>query len=145
MPLRLDVGAFPLEEDGDHYTRDAHERFCAALAAELHSFQRPLIVADSTIDHHNWSYDGEWTGWASATLREALGKRAIVDAVCGSGFVARATSNEHFYTRLSHHLRTANVDAVVFVGGWNDVRAGRTNDACASARACVALAQRYVG
>lgn len=145
-PLRLDAGAYALEEDGDHYTRAAHVLFSRALAAALRGVARhPLVVADSTVDYHNWTEDGEWTGWASATLRSALGAGATVDAVCGSGFVARADHNEHFYTRIAHHLRHAEVrpDAVVVLGGWNDVRAGRTADACAAARACVGLADRF--
>ena len=125
----LDVGVFGLESDGDHYTKEEYRRFVAQLSHVVRDMYYPLIVSDSTIDWHNYTQDWEWTGWASSLLRDALSGRCVVDAVCGSGFVARAAQNEHFYTRVSHHLRTnADITDVVLVGGWND--AGRTKEAC---------------
>jgi hypothetical protein len=55
IPLSdLDVGAFALEEDGDHYTREEYPRFVAQLAHSLRNMKYPLIVSDSTIDWHNY-------------------------------------------------------------------------------------------
>lgn len=143
----LDVGAFGLEADGDHYTREEYARFAAQLAHAVRDMPFPLIVSDSTIDWHNHAATEEdewaWTGWASELLGAALGgDRGVVDAVCGSGFVARAAQSEHFHARVSRHLRAdARITDVVLVGGWND--AGRTAAACASAARLVALVQRY--
>jgi hypothetical protein len=143
-PLVLDVGAFELEADGDHYTRRGFVAFAEALARALARARvaRPLVVADSTVDHHNWAEDGAWTGWADNVLVRAV-PTAHVDAVCGSGFVARACHQEHFHARVSRRLRVASHDAVVLVGGWNDERTGRL-DATRAAMARVAqLAVRW--
>ena len=141
-PLQdLDVGSFALEDDGDHYTKEEYRRFVAQLSHAVRDMPYPLIVSDSTIDWHNYAHDWEWTGWASSLLRDALSGRCVVDAVCGSGFVARAAQNEHFYTRVSHHLRTnPNISDVVLIGGWND--AGRTEEACHALTRLVSRIQR---
>ena len=141
-PLDVDVGAYGLEDDGEHYTRPEYVRFCADLARELRrrGVARPLVVADSTVDHHNYVEGVEWTGWAGQELHAALG--GVVDAVRGSGFVARAYCNEHAHARVSYHLRAnADVDAVVLLLGWND--AHRARDAAHAARAVVGCASRY--
>lgn len=138
----LDVGAFALEEDGEHYTRDDYPRFTAQLAHSLWFMAYPLIVSDSTIDWHNYNSKWEWTGWASDVLRQSLMERCVVDVVCGSGFVARAAQNEHFYTRVAKHLRTnKKITDVVILGGWNDT--GRTEEACHTIPRLVSLVQRY--
>ena len=147
LPLAdLDVGAFDLEPDGDHYTREEYVRFAAQLAHAVRGMPCPLIVSDSTIDWHNHASVDEWTwtGWASEVLETALGAgRGVVDVVCGSGFVARAAQHEHFHARVSRHLRAADarITDVVLIGGWND--ADRTAAACASAARLVSLVQRY--
>lgn len=144
VPLAVDAGAYALGADGDHYTHNGYCAFLRALVRALPSEVRAvLLVADSSVDHLNWSScTGSWTGWASATAEKLFSPRSVaVDAIRGSGFVAHATYGDHFYARLSRHLRAGNrPDAVVFVGGWNDVRAGRDARACAAA--CVARAQR---
>lgn len=138
----LDVGIFALEEDGDHYTREEYRRFAAQLARAVRDMPFPLIVSDSTIDWHNRTWDWEWTGWASNVLSAALSNRCIVDVVCGSGFVARAGHNEHFYTRVSHHLRTdKRITDVVLLGGWNDE--GRTSHTCDAISRIASLVERY--
>jgi len=138
----LDVGAFGLEEDGDHYTRVEFRRFVAQLAHSLRDMPHPLIVSDSTIDWCNYTREWEWTGWASDVVRTALENRCVVDVVCGSGFVARASQNEHFFTRTSHHLRTnRDITDVVFLGGWND--AERTSHACEAISRVISLVERY--
>lgn len=143
IPLAdLDVGAFALEEDGDHYTREEYPRFAAQFAHSLRNMKYPLIVSDSTIDWHN--HDSNWnrTGWATDVLQRALSDRCVVDVVCGSGFVAHAAQNEHFYTRVSHHLRTnSDISDVVVLGGWNDD--GRTEEACRAIPRLVSLVERY--
>lgn len=141
IPLEnLDVGAFGLEDDGNHYTQTEYRRFVTHLVHAVRDMPHPLIVSDSTIDWHNYTRDWEWTGWASSCIRDALGGRCVVDAVCGSGFIARAAQNEHFYTRVSHHLRTnRDISDVVLLGGWND--GGRTHDACSAIARLVSRVQ----
>jgi len=138
----LDMGAFALEEDGEHYTCEQYPQFAAQLAHATCAAKYPLIVSDSTIDWHNYDSNGEWTGWASNVLRRALSDRCVVDVVCGSGFVARAAQNEHFYTRVSNHLRTnRNITDVVLLGGWND--GGRTEETCRAIPRLTSLIHRY--
>lgn len=150
--LSLDMSRIPLESDGDHFTRAGQLAFHAALCEALR--RRPLVgrlpvlvLSDSTIDHHNWTPDGEWTGWASSHLTEALAASghagAVVDAVRGSGFLSRAREGEHFYARLSHHLRAGHRGPVVFVGGWNDARTGRPDETMAAMRKCASTIERY--
>lgn len=143
IPLSgVDVGAFALEEDGDHYTREEYPRFVAQLAHSVENMNHPLIVSDSTIDWHNYDSDWNRTGWASDLLRRTLSGQCVVDVVCGSGFVARAAQNEHFYTRVSKHLRTnRDITDVVVLGGWNDE--GRTEEACRVIARLTSLVHRY--
>lgn len=138
----VDVGAFALEEDGDHFTREEYPQFAAQLAHSLRNMKYPLIVSDSTIDWHN--HDPNWnrTGWATDALQRALSGRCVVDVVCGSGFVAHAAQNEHFYTRISRHLRAnRKITDVVILGGWNDE--GRTQETCRVIPRLVSLVQRH--
>lgn len=138
----LDVGAYDLEADGEHYTIEEFPRFAAQLAHSLRAMKYPLIVSDSTIDWHNRTANWEWTGWASNVVRDALRGQCVVDVVCGSGFVARADHNEHFYTRISKRLRNdPNVSDVVLIGGWNDT--GRTDEACAAIERVLSLVSRF--
>ena len=105
-----------LESDGDHFTREAHVLFAEALASALveagvERGSSLAIVSDSTIDWHNYEGDDwQWTGWASDEVTIALRTRgidAVIDAVCGSGFAARASTNDHFFPRLSRMLARA--------------------------------------
>lgn len=140
--LEVDLGAFALEPDGDHFTRDGQRAFTEALVRALPTEGAILVLADSTIDFHNWSSDGEWTGWASSLVRDALpGRDVVVDAVCGSGFVARA--GEHFYARLSAHLRRGFHGTIVVLGGWNDQRTGRIEETANAMSRFASLAERY--
>lgn len=142
--LNICMQNLPLEEDRDHFSRAGQRAFSTSLANALPRDVSPLlIIADSTIDFHNWS-DGEWTGWASSLLVEAFhGKEIVVDAVCGSGFIARAHHGEHFHARLSKHLRQGFAGSVLFIGGWNDQRTGRINDTIAAIHKCGSLTDRY--
>ena len=146
----LTFSGLPLEDDEEHFTRTAQGAFNARFASALRAATtatRVLVLADSTIDFHNWSCDGEWTGWATSSLEAALvGKGmhgALVDAVCGSGFVAGASRGEHFYARLSHHLRGGHCGPVVFVGGWNDANLHRVEDVLSAMRKCASVVDRY--
>ena len=142
--IRLPFETFEMESDGDHFTRRGYLQFVASLACQLPKGEEILILADSTVDFHNWSDVSEWTGWASETMRSGLAPRTVlVDAICGSGFVSRAAMGEHFYLRLSAHYRRGFRGSVLFVGGWNDVRAGRTKQACDAVTACCSLPDRY--
>ena len=149
--LDISMLQFPLENDNDHFTRDGQLAFSDSVAnafAKDFSQKNPdnsplLVIADSTVDFHNWS-DGEWTGWASSQLVRAFGNRHIVvDAVCGSGFIARARTGEHFHNRLSTHLRNGFRGSVLLIGGWNDERTGRISDTISSIHRCGALMKRY--
>ena len=150
--IEFPMSQFPLETDGDHFTRNGQRAFHEALADALNRTimsDRVLILSDSTIDFHNWSTDGEWTGWASSTLKTTLAEygitNSIVDAVCGSGFISRARHGEHFYARLSHHLRGGYRGPVVVVGGWNDAKTGRVDETVEAMRKCASVLERYDG
>lgn len=142
--LNIPMQSLPLENDNDHFTRAGQRAFSTSVANALSRDVSPLlIIADSTIDFHNWS-DGEWTGWATSQLVEAFhGRDLVVDAVCGSGFIARSRHGEHFHARLSDHLRRGFRGSVLFIGGWNDERTGRINDTIAAIHKCGSLADRY--
>jgi len=135
--VALDVpwGTMALEDDGEHFTAEGAAVFGAALASALPAAggKRVLVLADSTIGHR--PIPGLPASWH-------------VDAVCGSGFVAMAYEGQHFRPRLRRvALRGGESwDAVVFVGGWNDVHqtAHGLDRVCAAAQACVARAARLV-
>lgn len=124
-----------LLEDGEHFTPTAQltfeTEFSRELMRRLPSNERRnlsvLVVGDSTIGHHDWHRD-VWHGAASRRLAETVRhtlqcRRVEVDAVCGSGFIARSEYNEHFHARLAKWTRTGRSDpwdVIVLVGGWND-------------------------
>lgn len=146
--LHIPMSRMPLEEDGDHFTHEGQRMFSRALADALPpNIPGPLLIlADSTVDFHNWSDDGTWNGWASALLKDTLGRDDVtVDCVCGSGFIARSAVGEHFRARMSHHLRRdgTRVGNVILVGGWNDHRTGRIDDTIRAMHGFISLWQRY--
>ena len=118
-PVDLPWDCFELDTDGDHFTLAGGKAFAQALATRVP--RGALVVADSTVAHN-----------AIALVAKAVG---AVDAVCGSGFVARAEYGEHFHARAAR----VRADNVVFVGGWNDVRQCHHDlpRVYAAARACV--------
>lgn len=145
QPIDLPWDQFELEPDGDHFTERGAIAFADALAAHV----APLlprrshmhILSDSTIDYNDRDDDGAWNGTATRRIVDAfasMGVHVRVDAISGSGFVARAREGEHFRARVprgqSGHL--------LLVGGWNDVHAASLDRVCAAATACVNLAQR---
>ena len=112
------------KHDSDHFTRKGYDRFVQAFAKALArtGLQRVLVLADSTIDYHNWNAT-TYTGTANALLIKTMRKHgvdAVVDAVSGSGFVALHDRNQSFGHRLLRH-RLRGCPHVVVVGGWNDV------------------------
>lgn len=132
IELMLPWARLHLLDDGQHFTPRAQMAFELAVGLELQQKLRGwtprsvLILADSIVGHHD-VYDGEWHGSASRRLAKEVGARlgcfVCVDAVCGSGFVARAEHKEHFRARLSHKTGrrgTRDWDVVVAMGGWND-------------------------
>lgn len=134
--------------DANHFTRRGIECFLQQLvdATAERAGPRLHVVADSTIDHNDWTGERHHR-WASLRLMELYrfrGINASVDAVRGSGFVARAREGLHFHARLSDVARRGErVNTVLFVGGWNDATSGhaprRVWDA---AVACVRLTER---
>ena len=129
-PILLPWG-YPLEGDGEHFTEQGFSKFSYDFAKELGERIRGpvLILSDSTI-----GYGGEqWVHDVERSLAHR-GIHARVDAVNGSGFVARARFGEHFYARL----RNRREDHVVFIGGWNDEHSGHSaHRACSSAIAAL--------
>lgn len=127
------VSGLTYEADGEHFsTRKSLRTFAARLrqAVDLDKHHVVLLLSDSTIDHGNWTADGEWTGAASDAVRAAMGASStelLVDAVCGSGYAARADEGLHFRARLSAALRARpDIDLVVVLGGWNDAHVPAT-------------------
>lgn len=146
-PLDLEWDAFPLEEDGDHFTREGMKEFARSFARAVRPVrgERVIVLSDSTIGHHG----EEGTSFVARALRREGAREAIVDAVSGSGFVAMAGSGNHFYPRLSHIARNLSSSfrsgtAVVFVGGWNDARQGEIGEdmVCECAKRCVNMGKR---
>ena len=108
--------------DGIHFTWEAQLLFNGWLVDQLRPFPEPLIIiTDSTVGHHDWK-NGKWHGKASKHLLQMLlqiGKKKVtVDAICGSGYVARAEFGENFRPRIAS--KQAENATMVVIGGWND-------------------------
>ena len=129
--LVLPWKSFKLLKDEQHFTLRSQIEFEKEFASKLSDQMKGkpssiLVLADSTVGYHDW--DGDiWHGRASKRLERELqnldpSRKIVVhvDAVCGSGFVARSEFNEHFRARMSTKMRMVPWDVVVFVGGWND-------------------------
>lgn len=151
-PVLVPCHDLALEADGEHFTREGLVAFATVLAqtfAQVHPARdtrdvtKLFLLSDSTVDHHNWDANGEYTGWATRVVQDAFKGHAHmpevhVDAVCGSGFVACCDDGAHFGARLSRWIteqqetKERNHESVVLlVGGWNDVwdiRASLMND-----------------
>jgi len=139
-------------DDLDHFTPRGLVRFAEGLACAVRaaapSASTVLLLSDSTVDHCNWEYDHDEARWerrggGDACVRAAfadVSMDVVVDAVCGSGYAARAWAGEHFRARLGRHGASATPppDAIVIVGGWNDVYGDRAT----AARACDACLKR---
>lgn len=124
------VSGLTYEADGEHFSslqslRIVAKRLREAVLGQDQKKKVVLLLSDSTIDHANWTADGAWTGAGSdavrAVMEETTSAEVLVDAVCGSGYAARAHEGLHFRARLSAALHArADIDLVVFLGGWND-------------------------
>lgn len=150
-PVDLPWENFALEEDGEHFTDAGADAFARALADALAPACRGrtvLVLADSTIDHNDRDTTGAWHGGGTRRVIHACaahGVRATVDALWGTGYVARAHASLHFRSRLAAYLRAHRdrIDVLLLVGGWNDVHTHHPCErVCAAAEACVALALR---
>ena len=121
--LHLPWHSFPLLDDNDHFTKRGQHTFHKALVAVVGTrHPRILVLADSTIGYYPD---------APEQLRRQFalqGVDATVDAICGSGFAARAIEGYHFRARWRsavrnsrHTVASPQYDAVLVIGGWNDV------------------------
>lgn len=114
-----------VEGDSDHFTWAGFLTFADEFVNSCKPFVKQgesiFVITDSTIDHNNW-VDGTMTTAASDHVAQLLRTRlnltqARVDAVSGSGFVARAHEGLHFRNRISS---ARGFDTIVVMGGWND-------------------------
>ena len=130
-PLHIDCSDLALE-DGEHFTWNGFKHFVMRLMQSLRPHLskgwRIQMYSDSTVDYHNYNEDYSHRHFVADThLKSVFAKvstQLLVDAVCGSGFVASVGSGEHFHARLSRDWRAGmlkNVDAILIIGGWNDV------------------------
>ena len=118
-------------DDPDHFTEAGSKvfarRFVDAVMPHLKT-SVVHVITDSTVDHNDWSEDGmHHHREASERIVQAFRSRAIlatVDAVSGSGFVARANEGKHFRARLVPHVTGYPRKTIVFMGGWNDATSG---------------------
>lgn len=136
-PLHLEWHDLPLQADGEHLTRDGVTRFAHRLGAAIEGAALgPLahvhVVTDSTV--------GDLAPWAHERVRRRLrrlARRVTIDAVNGSGFVARAAWGEHFAARR----RAASL--LLFVGGWNDAGCADPEVVARAARGCLRPPPRH--
>lgn len=151
----LHLGSFPIDiewdkcekvrGDADHFTKKGYRAFVEQLVPKIGELQQDyvLIVSDSTIGHND--------PWASTYLSSALQRHNItsrIDVVNGSGFVARASTMEHFRARLSSLLRrgalpTRGRRCVLFIGGWNDAHDDDRGRCASAALSCLNLIERF--
>jgi hypothetical protein len=135
-------------DDPDHFTDAGSDVFRKRLVKTVLPYVTTptlYILTDSTIDHNNYSDEGNCHNRASTqltTLFRSHGICASVDAIRGSGFVARAYANEHFRPRLIAHLaNTPSSTTVLFMGGWNDITSHHPVDRILnSISSCVSIA-----
>lgn len=120
--------------DPDHFTWQGLRLFCRDLALVLcgasGSWRPPRtahIVTDSTVAYWDFDGSGAYTGQGSKLLERVLrrvGVHATVDAICGSGFVAGASTAETFPERMARR----KAEVIVVIGGWNDVAAASRSE-----------------
>ena len=132
VPISLPWDRFELLPDGQHFPYHSQLEFneclSAALAGAIGSLASPprriLVITDSTVGYGD--FEGPRTGRASRLLEQsvhaATGIPTTVDAVCGSGYVAMASSRLNFRRRVLNGKDGEDGEdgALVLVGGWND-------------------------
>ena len=108
-----------VEGDPDHFTWKGFDLFCGNLSSKLAPYAQKigklLVLTDSTV-----GYLGDDGARHLATTLRNVGIPSVVDAVNGSGFVARSDEGLHFRQRLSHQFTSNHFDSVLLIGGWND-------------------------
>jgi len=143
IPLSLDWEKFSLrKDDGLHFTHKGLTTFLKALLDALlvaippspSSPRIPLyILTDSTLAHHGKERLRKMKRWLSARL----GRPVKLDAVCGTGFVAGAKEDMHFWARLRKRRRRGGWGHerchFLVMGGWNDVNDRRKKHAPSAA------------
>ena len=102
--------------DDVHFTWDSHVLFCEWLAENLDAKGRWLVIADSTIGWYDSDASEMFCGSGSALLQSLLPRGSVVDAVNGSGFVARAREGLHVRARLRQWARD-DFENVLFIVG----------------------------
>ena len=107
-----------IRNDLNHFTWKGYKKFCIYLNIELkkllQSESRLHIIADSTIDYHNYTKNYIYNGKANKFLKLYLKNfKVTIDAQCGSGFHTSVS----FIDRLS---KVPKSSTILFVGGWND-------------------------
>lgn len=126
--IDIDWNSCELEKgDSDHFTENGSKTFCYLLIKELSKYsdvKKLHIISDSTIAHND--YDGRVASTRLETELQKIGIDASVDAISGSGFVARAWADEHYRARVTRHLKSHKGEnhAILFIGGWNDIHSG---------------------
>ena len=144
-PVGLRWDDLPLQDDGLHFTPDGEEEFTERLARAVARTVRVrslLVLSDSTIGHDD--EDGRAARRLVARFARD-GVQLVVDAVCGSGFVAGSVpDNDHFRARISRRLRRReSYSAVLLIGGWNDPHVA-PGDVEAAVRGAAALGSALV-
>ncbi|RPF81763.1 MAG: hypothetical protein CBC65_001870 [Rhodothermaceae bacterium TMED105] len=129
-PIFVDWDGIEMD-DPDHFTNSGAVLFASRLVdkvAPCVKTETLHVITDSTVDYNDWSENGVYTRESSKNIIDAFRKRGItatIDAISGSGFVARAVYNEHFRKRVVSHLTTTPLQTtILLMGGWNDVTSG---------------------
>lgn len=126
--LDLKWERFKLISDDLHFSNHGFIKFSRELAKVMSAYLTEknlinvVIVSDSTIGFMNVDdFEGD-EHIIKSMANEGI--HAIVNSVGGSGYISMSDSNNHFHARLSRILRRMyplSPDAVLIIGGWNDV------------------------
>lgn len=107
-----------IRDDSNHFTWSGFKKFCSNLNYKLKNLldkdSKLYIIADSTIDYHNYTKNYRYTGKANKYLKLYLKNfKVIIDAQYGSGFHA----GHKFIDRI---YKVPKEYTILFIGGWND-------------------------
>lgn len=125
--LDIEWEQFKLISDQKHFSKNGFYKFSSELAKVVSDYLKQkslksvVILSDSTIGHMNF-YNFEGNQHIVKCMNNE-GIDAMVSSVSGSGYISMSDSNNHFHARLSRMLRAYSFvpDAVLIIGGWNDV------------------------